>query len=197
MCAWGRFCAFAREPERRKVGIDARISVEGVAYAVDPGLAGEDVVVWWGLFDRDLYIEHDDRRYGPYSPVDGPIPLHHYRRHRKTKAEERADQMAALAERIQLPRAVLDGGTTVMVRMSSSPLPTVPFTDPDPFRELTYPNVIAAKRAVADELGIPLAKLGEEERAFIDAVVRETLDRRVVLARIRERFRRPERGTEC
>jgi hypothetical protein len=105
--------------------------------------------------------------------------------------------VAALAERIQLPRAVLDGGTTVMVRMPSSPLPTVPFTDPDPFRELTYPNVIAAKRAVADELGIPLAKLGEEERAFIDAVVRETLDRRVVLARIRERFRRPERGTEC
>jgi hypothetical protein len=33
-------------------------------------------------------------------PVDGPIPLHHYRRHRKTKAEERADQVAALAERI-------------------------------------------------------------------------------------------------
>jgi hypothetical protein len=197
MCAWERFCAFAREPERRKVGIDARISVEGVAYAIDPGLAGEDVVVWWGLFDRDLYIEHDDRRYGPYLPVDGPIPLHHYRRHRKTKAEERADQVAALAERIQLPRAVLDGGTTVMVRVPSSPLPAVPFTDPDPFRELTYPNVIAAKRAVADELGIPLAKLGEEERAFIDAVVRETLDQRVVLARIREWFRRPERGTEC
>jgi hypothetical protein len=197
MCAWERFCAFAREPERRKVGIDARISVEGVAYAVDPGLAGEDVVVWWGLFDRDLYIEHDDRRYGPYAPVHGPIPLHRYRRHRKSKAEERAEQVAALAERIQLPRTALDGGTTAMVRVPPSPLPAVPFTDPDPFRELTYPNVIAAKRAVADELGVPLAKLGEEERAFIDAVVRETLDRRVILARIRERFRRPERGTEC
>jgi hypothetical protein len=30
MCSWERFCTFAREPERRKVGIDARISVEGV-----------------------------------------------------------------------------------------------------------------------------------------------------------------------
>ncbi len=27
MCSWERYCAFAREPERRKVGTDARISV--------------------------------------------------------------------------------------------------------------------------------------------------------------------------
>jgi hypothetical protein len=197
MCAWERFCAFAREPERRKVGIDARISVEGVAYTVDPGLAGEEVVVWWGLFDRDLYVEYEDRRHGPYTPVDGPIPLHRYRRHRKSKAEERAEQVAALAERIQLPRAALDGGTPAMVRAPPDPRPAVPFSDPDPFQELTFTNVIAAKRAVADELGLPLAKLNEDERAFIDAVVRETLDRRVVLARIRERFQRPGKGTEC
>lgn len=29
MCNWEQFCRFAREPERRKVGIDARITVEG------------------------------------------------------------------------------------------------------------------------------------------------------------------------
>ena len=29
MCSWERFCAFAREPERRQVGGDARISVGG------------------------------------------------------------------------------------------------------------------------------------------------------------------------
>ena len=69
--------------------------------------------------------------------------------------------------------------------------------DPDPFREFTYPNVIAAKRAVADELGLPLAKLGAEDRAFIDAVVRETLVRRMVLERIRNRFRRPKEEAEC
>jgi hypothetical protein len=33
------------------------------------------------------------------------------------------------------------------------------FTDPDPFQELAYPNVLAAKRAIADYLPIPLAKL--------------------------------------
>src|SRR2546428_13467151 len=56
MCDWERFCTFAREPERRKVGIDARVVVEGVAYTVEPDLAGETVVLWWGLFDQELDI---------------------------------------------------------------------------------------------------------------------------------------------
>ena len=80
MCSWERFCAFAREPERRKVGGDARITVEGVVYEVDPELAGETVVLWWGLFDRDLFVEHGERRFGPYRPSGGPIPLHRYRK---------------------------------------------------------------------------------------------------------------------
>ncbi len=44
MCAWERFCAFAREPERRLVGIDCRLTVAGVTYEVDAELAGETVV---------------------------------------------------------------------------------------------------------------------------------------------------------
>jgi len=65
VCSWDRFCTFAREPERRKVGGDARVSVAGVNYEVDPDLAGETVVLWWGIFDNELYIEHGDKRYGP------------------------------------------------------------------------------------------------------------------------------------
>ncbi len=56
MCDWKRFCTFAREPEKRKVGIDARITVEGVAYEVEPDLAGEKVILWWGLFDQDFVL---------------------------------------------------------------------------------------------------------------------------------------------
>lgn len=84
MCTWERFCTFAREPERRKVGGDARVSVEGVSYEVEPDLAGEIVMLWWGLFDHELYVEHGDRRYGPDAPVGAPIPLHRYRRFKKT-----------------------------------------------------------------------------------------------------------------
>ena len=84
-------------------------SVDGIAYEVDADLAGETVLLWWGLFDRDLYVEHGERRFGPYAPVGGPIPLHRYRSHQKTKSEERADRIAALAERLGLPRAALEG----------------------------------------------------------------------------------------
>jgi hypothetical protein len=69
MCSWERFCTFAREPEKRKVGGDARVSVDGVTYEVDPDLAGETVMLWWGLFDQDLYVEYGERRYGPYMSV--------------------------------------------------------------------------------------------------------------------------------
>jgi hypothetical protein len=46
MCTWERFCTFAREPQQRKVGGDARVSVNGVAYEVEPDLAGETVILW-------------------------------------------------------------------------------------------------------------------------------------------------------
>jgi hypothetical protein len=36
MCSWERLCAFAREPETRKVAVDAQVSVSGVRYEVDP-----------------------------------------------------------------------------------------------------------------------------------------------------------------
>lgn len=45
MCSWERFCTFAREPERRKIGLDCRMTVAGVTYEVDPELVGETVVV--------------------------------------------------------------------------------------------------------------------------------------------------------
>lgn len=88
MCAWERFCAFAREPERRLVGIDCRLTVAGVAYEVDPELAGETVVVWWGLFDQELWVERDDERCGPFQPIGGPIRPCRNRR-AKSDAKER------------------------------------------------------------------------------------------------------------
>ena len=85
MCTWERFCAFAREPERRKVGIDTRIAVDGVSYEVDPDLTGQEVVLWLGMFDRELYVEYRDEKYGPYSPVGGVIPLHKFRSYKKNE----------------------------------------------------------------------------------------------------------------
>lgn len=170
--------------------------MQGIVYEVDPDLAGETVLLWWGLFDQDLYVEHGERRYGPYSPTGGPIPLHKYRKYQKPKSEERADRVAALAERLGLPRAALDGDTALAIAVArpEEPAPAkVRFTDPDPFQEFAYPDVMAAKRAIADEIGRPLAKLSPEDRAFIDALVRETLTKNTVLAQVRARFKGGDR----
>ncbi len=88
MCAWEQFCRFAREPERRKVGIDARVSVDGTAYEVEPDMAGETVLLLWGLFDSELHIEYEGVRTGPYYPVAGPIPLNKYRAFKRGVADE-------------------------------------------------------------------------------------------------------------
>ena len=61
---------------------------------------------------------------------------------------------------------------------------------------ITFSNRITAKLAIAEALGMPLARLPEEERAFIDAVVAETLDRRTVMERVMARLR-PAKGNPC
>jgi hypothetical protein len=193
MCAWERFCAFAREPERRTVGLDARISVDGVAYEIDPELAGEEVVLWWGLFDQELYVEHADCRSGPYFPVGGPIPLYKYRKFQKSAAEARADRVAALAERIGLPRSVVDGGA-LPASPSAVPATRIAFLDPDPFHTLAFPDVLAAKRAIASEIGMALAKLTAEDRAFIDGLVRRTLAKSAILEQVRNYFKNKPEG---
>ena len=198
ICAWQRFCTFAREPERRTVGIDCRLTVAGVAYEVDAELAGETVVVWWGLFDQELWVEHGEERFGPCHPVGGPIPLHRYRKHRKSRREARADRVGELAQRIALPRSALTGeDDLVLIGAGPSPseqVPGRPFRDPDPFHELSFPTPLAAKRAIADEIRLPLGRLCDDDRRFIDVLVARTLSRPEVLAAVRERFPQGRRG---
>ena len=188
MCSWAQFCRFAREPERRKVGIDARISIDGTQYEVEPYMAGEYVVLLWGLFDDEMFVEYDGQRTGPYHPVTGPIPLHRYRAFKRSKADERAERIRALADQLDLPISALAGDDLKFTA------PAVPAAIPrQPFDaealEFKFPTAIAAKLAIAADFATPLAKLPPEDRAFIDQVLAETLIRSVVLARIREYFR--------
>ena len=155
------------------------------------------MILWWGLLNNELYVEQDDRRYGPFHPVDGPIPLHRYRKFQKTKTEERADRIAVLAKQLNLPRAALDGNTDLQFLASSPQVPemnSTPFLDPDPFQEFTYPTVLLAKRAISDALGQPLARLEVEQRAFIDGLLNETLQKKTVMERVRQYFRPEPQG---
>jgi hypothetical protein len=93
---------------------------------------------------------------------------------------------------------VLSGEDVVVVGApapgSPAMVPAKPFVDPDPFRELTFPTPLAARHAIADELRLPLAKLGDEDRAFIDRLLAETLSRPVIIAAVRERFPAGRKG---
>ncbi|MEN3813573.1 IS481 family transposase [Chromobacterium piscinae] len=189
MCTWEQFCRFAREPERRKVGIDARVSIDGTQYEVEPYMAGEIVILLWGLFDDEMFVEYDGQRTGPYRPVAGPIPLHRYRAFKRSKADERSDRIRSLADQLNLPISALSGDDVRLASPSQpADIPRQPFDSET--LEFKFPSVIAAKLAIAEDLALPLAKLPTEDRVFIDQVLAESLTRRVVLARIREYFRR-------
>ena len=198
MCSWERFCAFAREPERRTVGSDAHISIQGVRYEVDSELAGEEVVLWWGLFDHELFVEWRDKRFGPYRPSGGPIPLHRYRKRRKSAREKRAETVAALAAKLSIPRAAVSGHTELGPSADIVALPRSPFIDPDPWGEIAYRNELEARRAIADRLGKPLGALDAEALDFIAKLLKRTLDKTEIARAIAERFLlRPKGTNEC
>ncbi|ENR4285649.1 transposase family protein, partial [Salmonella enterica] len=159
MCSWEQYCRFAREPESRKVGVDARITIDGTAWEVEPDMAGETVILLWGLFDEEMYVEFTGETWGPYYPVSGPVPLHRYRTFRRGKAAERADRIHALARQLNIPISALSGSDLRVVsddtQQRIDALPHQPF-DTRKF-EYHFPTVIAAKLAIADDLAIPLA----------------------------------------
>jgi len=66
----------------------------------------------------------------------------------------------------------------------------IAFADPDPFQEFLFSNALAAKRAIADYLGMPLARLAAEQMAEINRIVGATLDKKSVLDQVRQYFRR-------
>ena len=193
MCSWERYCAFAREPETRKVGSDARIQVAGRHYEIHADLAGETVTLWWGHFDQDLFVEWRDQRFGPYHPQGGPIPLHRYRKPRASRRTRREATIAHLAATISVPRDAVSG-TDPDPELTAAvvPLRRVGFVDPDPWRERTFTNARKARRAIADQLCRPLGDLDPDGLAFIDALLDRTLDKQDIKEAIHDRFRKGE-----
>ena len=189
MCTWEQFCRFARAPERRKVGGDARINIDGTQYEVEPSMAGDWVILLWGLFDDELHVEYNGEKFGPFHPVSGPIPLHRYRSFKRSKADERAERIRALADQLDLPIAALSGEDIHLSAPQS--VPTVVARQPFDAQahEYHYPTTILAKLAIAEELARPLSKLSPEDRGFLDKVLSETLNRRIVMERVRAYFR--------
>ena len=144
--------------------------------------------MWWGLFDSELYVEHESTRYGPYHPVGNPIPLGRYRSFKKTTTQKRADRIEVLAKKLSLPSS--SGGTVKLPVIAENviPFPVQSFVDPDPFGELFFANTIAAKHAIADYLVKPLAKLTPEQMSAVNSILETTLNKQEVMSQIRAYF---------
>jgi hypothetical protein len=100
-----------------------------------------------------------------------------------------------LADQLGLPISALSGDDVRLVPPAVAvDIPKQSFDAQ--ILEYQFPNAIAAKLAIADDLAKPLAKLSASDRAFIDQILAETLTRSVVLSRVRSYFRDPKRGEE-
>lgn len=192
MCSWDTYCSFAREPERKTVDSNARVKVDGSEYEVAADLAGQAVILWWGLFDNELFVEHDGKKYGPYSQVSGPIPLHKYRKFKKTKSEERADRIEELANQLGLPRAAVTGEPELAKAVERQPLPkqTVPFPTGGQGEAANFPNAIVAKLAIADYFGKKMGNLPQDDCSYIAEVLEKTLNNNDVIALVKSHFAR-------
>jgi len=124
MCSWEEFSAACLEPETRKVGSDACVSIDGVPYQLSNELSGFEVTLLWKLFDNELYVEHEGQRCGPFCPAKAPIPFGQYRPFKKSQREKKADHIGELAKTISVPRAAL-GDATCSVQKSKTRIPEI------------------------------------------------------------------------
>ena len=69
-----------------------------------------------------------------------------------------------------------------------APAPSTAFIDSDPFNEVTYENTIKAKVAISKYLGKPLTLLSQGDRDIITSILAESLDKKIVMAKIKEYF---------
>ena len=198
VCSWEKFRSFAREPESKKVERDSTISMDNVRYEVSPELVGEKVVVWWGLFDNELFVEFEDKRYGPYKPSGGPVPLHTFRRHKKTKREKAVEKIDDLSKKISVSRAVLSGKSedSSLMSLVKPAVPSKPFVDRFEPIAPDFKSAVLAKLAIKDYLGTSIADLPADTQAFISDLVSTTLNKDEVIGRVKTYVAKARRKEE-
>ena len=160
-------------------------------------MAGDKVIVLFGLFDNEIYVEFKGNQHGPFYPDAGPIPLHTYRSFKKTKIEKQVDKIETIAKNLSLPRSVLTGQSESNLKLikqaklvvtEDKPLSFVPFDDNN--TDMAYfKTTIEAKLAIARFLGRPLATISEVQRLALDNLINESLHKTTLLGKVREFFK--------
>jgi hypothetical protein len=68
-----------------------------------------------------------------------------------------------------------------------------PFPEPAA-EDAAFPTPLTARLAISVQLSRPIGGLPAPDRDFIDALLAETLDREIIVARVRKHFGTPGRG---
>ena len=183
MCTWEQFCRFAREPERRKVGVDARVTVAGTAYEVDPQLGGEDCSCYGACLTTPCTSNTRASVLAPMPrwPADS---LHRYRAFKRGKREERADRIRHTPISSRLPLAALAGDDLQM--QPTVHRPACRHAPRSPSMRTPWSTTFPRRWRRSSPLPRSWAcrcKLTPDDRAFIDQVLEETRMRRLVLGR--------------
>lgn len=192
ICSWTHFCKFVHEPEKRIVGSDACVSVNGVKYQLNGDMAGNEVTLLYGIIDQELHVEFNNVCSGPFYPISGPIPLHTYRKFKKSDKEKQTDEIADLASKLSIPISVLNDDDTTTQRslsvaniINDDEIPYVPF---DETISLEFNNKIEAKAAIAKHLGKALSELNDMQRLHIESIINKTLNQKVVFTEVSNYF---------
>ena len=90
-----------------------------------------------------------------------------------------------MAEHLALPQTALCEVPTLSASFTTFTPVTQPFADPDPFHEFTFRSALDAKRAIADHLGMPLAKLAPDQLATLNVLLTATLAKQTVWDHVR------------
>lgn len=83
-------------------------------------MAGETVILQWGLFDDEMFVEFNNEAWGPYFPVSSPVALHRYRTFRRGKTAELSDRIHSLAVQLNIPISALSGSDLHLINNSQS-----------------------------------------------------------------------------
>jgi hypothetical protein len=146
--------------------------------------------------DSEIYVEHNNVRYGPYKPDGGPIPLHTYKKFAKTKREKLADRIEDLAKAIKIPKSAMTGVEDEIpsTLLTTEKIPSIPF--PEGAEEPDFPNASQARLAISRYLGRHIPDLSPESRSFISELVASTLNKAEVLSKVKSYFSKPQRKAD-
>jgi len=178
ICSYEHYSLLLREPVERRVKSDATVQFNGMHYQLSPQFAGEEVTLLLSLDKTSIAIEYRDEEYGPFLPVEAPIPFGQYDHHKKSEKEQMADNVVELSKHITLHLPFVENQTQYApFNINVNLLPGA---------AKKYNSPIEARLALAQHLGKPLSFLTTQQKQFIETLTQQTLEHDVLIAQLNE-----------